>query len=227
MDRPESVFYRRWIVANGWAEAAGLGTTFVLGRLAAPLLDRTTGVLVALVGAMAAVLLGTLLEGVLVGVAQERVLRQRLVELRRRAWVIATAAGAGLAWLLGMVPSTIMALNPPAAAGSAPAEPSAVVQYALASALGLLVGPVLGVAQWTVLRRLVGRAGRWLWANAVAWGVGMPLIFAGMDLVPWSGHPAAIGVAVYVVCGATGLVVGAIHGRVLIGLLRAPERREK
>lgn len=30
MNRDEGPFYRRWIVANGWAEAAGPGTTFIL-----------------------------------------------------------------------------------------------------------------------------------------------------------------------------------------------------
>ena len=94
-------FYRRWVIANGWAECAGLGTTFVVGRTAAPLLERAAGVAFVLGGAVAAVVLGVLLEGVLVGVAQERVLRQRLIHMRPRAWIKATAAGAGLAWLGG------------------------------------------------------------------------------------------------------------------------------
>jgi hypothetical protein len=93
---------------------------------------------------------------------------------------------------------------------------------ALAVALGLVAGPVLGVAQWTVLRRFVVHAGRWLLANAFAWAIGMPLIFAGMDVVPWDGHPTVLMLSVYGVCGAAGLVVGAIHGRVLVQLLKQP-----
>ena len=57
--------------------------------------------------------------------------RQRLASLRRRTWVLATAAGAGLAWLLGMVPSTIMALRPGDAGAAPPSEPGALVQYTL------------------------------------------------------------------------------------------------
>ncbi len=68
----------------------------------------------------------------------------------------------------------------------------------------------------------VERAGRWLWANAVAWAVGMPVIFLGMDRVPWNGHPAAIIVAMYAVCAVTGTVVGSIHGRFLLRLIHAP-----
>ncbi|WP_257455206.1 hypothetical protein [Archangium lipolyticum] len=219
MHSNDTGFYRRWIVANGQAEAAGLGTTFVAGRLIAPHLDQVTGVAAILGGALAAILLGTLLEGVLVGVLQERVLRQRLQGLRRGAWILATAAGAGLAWLLGMVPSTVMALVSTASPGPAPEEPGALVQYGLAMGLGLVAGPILGLAQWTVLRGVVPGAGRWLWANALAWAVGMPVIFMGMDVVPWGGPFVLVTLAVYLVCGVTGVIVGAIHGRVLLRLL--------
>jgi hypothetical protein len=215
----DPVFYGRWIVANGWAEAVGLGTTFVIGQLAAPWLETATGVVNVLLTALLAVLLGTLLEGVVVGVAQETVLRQRLLSLRKRAWVVATAVGAGFAWFLGMIPSTIMALSAPASAPSPPAEPPALLQYALACALGLLTGPVLGLAQWAVLRAYTPNAVRWLWANALAWAIGMPLIFLGMDYVPWTGPRSAVFSMVYAVCGSVGLVVGAIHGRVLVGLV--------
>ncbi|HWB41794.1 MAG TPA: hypothetical protein VG500_11070 [Gemmatimonadales bacterium] len=54
-----SVLYRRWILANGWAEAAGLGTTFLLGRALAPRMAASQpGDL--LLTAAAAVALGTL-----------------------------------------------------------------------------------------------------------------------------------------------------------------------
>jgi hypothetical protein len=50
----------------------------------------------------------------------------------------------------------------------------------------------------------------------------MPLIFFGMDRVPWGSHPALVLPAIYVVCGLAGLAVGAIHGWVLIRLVRSP-----
>lgn len=216
-------FYRRWVLANGWSEAVGLGTTFGLGTLVGPRLDRVTGLAAALLAAVAAVTFGTLLEGVVVGYAQESVLRRRLPSLRKHRWILATAVGAGLAWLLGMIPSTIMTLHAPAAAAATAPEPPALLQYALAIGLGLVAGPVLGVAQWTVLRRHVRHAARWLWANAAAWAVGMPLVFLGMDFVPWRGAQVSIFVTLYTVCGVTGLVVGAIHGRVLLRLVADAE----
>ena len=222
MRASDRVLYRRWIVANGWAESAGLGTTFVIGYALAPRLGQVSGVASVLGAAVLAVALGTLLEGILVGAAQERVLRRRLPVLRRGAWTLATAAGAASAWLLGMLPSTIAALA--GAEASTTGEPGAVGRLGLATALGLVAGPILGLAQWTVLRGVVARAGRWLWANAIAWAIGMPLVFAGMDLVPWTGHPALVAFSLYALCGITGLAVGAVHGRVLLRLLESDRR---
>ena len=39
----DSEFYRRWITANGWAEAGGLGGTLVIGYALASSLDRVAG----------------------------------------------------------------------------------------------------------------------------------------------------------------------------------------
>jgi len=220
-------FYSRWIVANGWSEAVGLGTTFGLGTLIGPQLDRIAGVAAALSAAVVAVLFGTLLEGVLVGYAQESVLRTRLPSLRRRRWIVATAIGAGLAWLLGMIPSTIMTLQASAAAAASTSQPPALLRYALAVVMGAVAGPVLGVAQWTVLRRHVRHAARWLWANAAAWAVGMPLVFLGMEFVPWNGSRPAVFVTLYLVCGIVGAAVGAIHGRVLVRLVADAEATPK
>jgi hypothetical protein len=96
---------------------------------------------------------------------------------------------------------------------------SPVVRLALALGLGLIAGAILGVMQWTVFRHLVTRAGRWLWANALAWGISMPLIFVGIDIVPWTGRRVVLVLSVYAVCSVAGLVAGAIHGRVLVQLV--------
>jgi len=214
-------FYQRWIVANGWAEALGLGSTFVLGRIAAPRLEGLSGVGPVLFTAALAIALGIVLEGWLVGVAQAAVLGERLPRLCSRAWILATMVGAGLAWGIGMIPSTVMALLAPSGAeGPPPVDPGPLIVYPAAMMLGAATGPILGLAQWTTLKRHVPRAGRWLWANAAAWTLGMPAIFLGMDVVPWTAGLAAVVPAIYAVCGVAGLLVGAVHGRVLDLLTR-------
>jgi hypothetical protein len=166
------------------------------------------------------VLLGTFLEGAVVGIAQGVVLEARRPDVRRGAWVRATALGAGLAWLIGMIPSTVMSLWASPTAQSPIQEPALFVQLLLASGMGLVTGPILGGAQWALLRRHLPRSASWLWANAVAWALGMPVIFAGMNLVPWTGTVVARAAAIYSVCLAAGLVVGAVHGVVLMHMTR-------
>lgn len=222
MSDASAALYRRWVLANGWAEAAGLGTTLVLGRAVAPLLERSTELAVVLLGAVLAIVLGVLLEGALVGAAQAAVLRRALPGLAARRWVSATMLGAGIAWTLGMVPSTIAALVSSGSAQGPPSEPPAVLQYGLAVGLGLVTGPILGGAQWRVLRLHVAHAHRWLWANAAAWALGMLLVFLGMDLVPWARGGLVLVGSVYAVCGVAGLGVGVVHGAALVRLLQNP-----
>jgi hypothetical protein len=86
----------------------------------------------------------------------------------------------------------------------------------------MVTGPILGAAQWRVLRRYVRNAHWWLWANAGAWALGMSLIFVGMDVVPWERGSVAVAASVYAACAVAGLGVGVVHGRVLLRLLQSP-----
>jgi hypothetical protein len=73
-----------------------------------------------------------------------------------------------------------------------------------------------------VLRRYAGRAGLWVLANALAWAVGMPVVFLGAGAVP---HETSAAVAITIVgltCLGAGILVGAVHGLFLIRLLPAP-----
>jgi hypothetical protein len=221
---PTMSFYTRWIVANGAAEALGLGATLALAGVAARALEAHPGAWAIVGGALVAVSLGVLLEGVLVGLAQAWALRSRIAGLSVRDWTLASALGAGAAWLLGMVPSTLMALLEPAASGATPAaaEPPAWIVYPAAAAMGLVLGPVLGLAQVHVLRRHVQRPLRWLWANALAWALGMVLVFAGMDRVPWQQGLPQIVATVLLVCALAGLAVGAVNGWFALRMTQSP-----
>jgi chromate transport protein ChrA len=163
--------------------------------------------------------LGTL-EGVSVGLAQWLVLRRRLPLLRQRTWVMATALGAFVAWTLGMMPSSLMMLIHGADATPPPALSDAAV-YALAAAMGAVLGIILGIPQWRVLRRSVTRAGWWVWANAAAWLVGMPLVFIGADSAPVAASVLNRTLIAIATIAAAGALVGAVHGLALLWLLRA------
>ena len=85
--------------------------------------------------------------------------------------------------------------------------------------MGLVLGPFLGVPQMFVLRRHAPRAGWWVVANALAWAIGMPIVFLGAGAVPHETSAAAAIVIVGVSCLAAGVTVGAVHGLVLVRML--------
>lgn len=214
--------YLRWIGANSLAELLGLGATLGIGIAVFGAWEPATvgGILLQYLVMVSS----GLLEGALVGYLQWRVLRLRLA-MPARAWLRATILGALLAWALGALPMTIIALvslNQPAANGAAAAEPPAGLLVLLEAGLGLFAGAILSLLQMRALRRYVPRAGWWLAANALAWALGMPLIFAAMDLAFRAGSLAG---SIAVVAGGlalTGALVGAVHGLALVRMVRQP-----
>jgi hypothetical protein len=166
------------------------------------------------------VLGGALLEGGVVGYAQASVLVDAISGMTARHWVAATVVGAALAWFLGMVPSTAMALlESEPAAGEAAAGPEGAPLLLVAAALGLVAGPVLGTPQFLVLRRWVRRAAVWILANALAWAVGMVVVFAGAGSLSEDATPMRVVLTVAVSCLGAGALVGAVHGLFLVRLL--------
>lgn len=210
----------RWVLANSLAETVGLGATFGIGVILFHYL-HAPGVLVALTTVAVAVLAGTLIEGTVVGTAQWFVLRRPFPAMKWRAWVLATALGAFVAWTLGMLPSTLMSAGSEAR-GS---EPSEAMVYSLAALMGLAAGTILGTPQWFVLRRHVPRAALWIPANALAWVPGMLLAFVGANFIFSAGRGVSTVMLAIATLIAIGTVVGAIHGLALVWLVRPRRAR--
>lgn len=219
LHRPEDrALWGRWVLANTVGEVIGIGLAAGVGVTLVWALEPMVGTPGVLAGAGVMVVAGTL-EGLAVGLAQGTVLRGQIKVMRLRAWVLATALGAFIAWILGMLPSTLM--NFEQATNADPVEINNLVMYTMAAGMGFVLGPILGLPQWIVLRRYVRKAGWWILANALAWAVGMVLIFMGVDvavaLEAGAGGIALIGA---VTGGLSGAAVGAIHGLFLVWLLR-------
>ena len=218
--RTTSLLWRRWVGANAAAEAAGLGLTLGLTGLVIGRLESIGGLAGALVAFVAAVLSGVI-EATIVGLAQWWAMHPWLPAVSRRAWWLATLTGALLAYVLGYLPSTIMSLAATANATAAPAtEPPQAVVLLLAVGLGAVGGAVLSFAQFLALRGHVAHAGRWIPANMLAWAVGMPVVFWAIDLAFKLSSTAAAVALMATALLTMGAIVGAIHGAVLVGMVR-------
>jgi hypothetical protein len=166
--------------------------------------------------AVPAVLAAGVVEGVLLGWGQARVLTTVVPALRRRQWIAATVAGAVLAYVMGLAPSTFATVwQSWATATSTP--------VAVAVLLGAALLGSIGFTQWLVLRRHVARAGWWVPATAAAWLAGLTLFLAFATPL-W--HPGQALVMVIVIGVAGGLLMAvamaAVTGAALCVLVLRP-----
>lgn len=184
------------MAACAGAETVGMAASAGAARVAT-LLDTRTGFLV--------VVMGGLVEGLALGLLQGRVL-ERLLGVSARAWLLVTLVIAGVGWAAGSAPSTL-------GAGDA-SEPAPALGIVLVGALGIGVamGAVLGVAQASVLRHHVRHPWRWVGVSAAAWGVAMPVIFAGASTAGASWHWAWVVLYGAATGALAGTALGAVSG---------------
>lgn len=215
---------RRWVPANALGELVGLGGTGLVGLAYYRYAGEPAGVGAVLAGFGVAVASGAF-EATVLGFAQHWAVRPWLPALKASRWCLATLWGALAAYVLGWLPSTLFSLGSAGDPAPTPvAEPPQWAVLLAAAGLGLAAGAVLAAAQALELRRHVPQAWRWVPANMLAWAVGMPLVFLGVDLAAreqpaW--RAALLAVATLL---ATGAVVGVINGSFLARLL-APRLR--
>ncbi|WP_206340225.1 hypothetical protein [Blastococcus litoris] len=196
----------RW---RSWVARTTLGET--VGFLFPVLVVLSGADDLAAVPRLAVLLLAGAAEGAVLGWAQSSVLAQVVPELSRRDWIVRTALAAVVAWAVGLGPSTW-------AAGAADLPASLLVVLAVPVAVVLLSS--IGFAQWTVLRRHVPAAGRWIGWTAAAWLAGLG-VFTAVTTPLWQPGQEAVTVALIGVLGgllmaaAMAVVTAAGMGRLL------------
>lgn len=199
----------RWTLATAAGELVGFAVPAAVGPVAVRALVGLSPVPRAL-ATLALLALAGAIEGTALGYAQWLILWRALPAIAPRAWVLPTAVAAGIAYLLGLLPSTLSDLS---------ASFGTILPASVLAAFLLLVS--IGFAQWLTLRHHVPRAGWWVLANAAAWVAGLTVPIAAVALVP-DGSPTLAYIAAGVLSGwLMGLVVGAITGVALVRLVRA------
>lgn len=201
--------WTRWTAITSVGEFVGFAIPAVVGAVAATRFGNTNTLDANVIMAVVMTLSGAC-EGALLGLAQWYALRHYLPGLRLRDWAGATAAGAAVAWAIGMLPSTY-------------GDPSTLPRIVLI--LGALtLGPTLlcsiGFAQYWILKRYLHHAGWWMPASAVAWLLGLAVVFVGMALIPDNATVSLIILLSSLAGFGMGAVAAGISGVALVWLLR-------
>jgi Ca2+-transporting ATPase len=193
--------WRRWVVAVFLGETLG----FLVPVLAVVLGLPAWALLVAGAG-----------EGAVLGIAQALVLRTVLVGFPTATWTVRTALAASCAWALGLAPSET--------AGTWQGWPPA-AQVAVAVPAGLLLLASIGGAQWTVLRRRVPGAHRWIGWTALAWLAGLTVFLLVASPLWQPGQPPWLTAGIGVLAGSLMAVsMAAVTGWGLVRLLAGRPR---
>lgn len=219
-----TALWLRWVIANAAGELFGLGLTFVAAAAGFTWLERLGGISSILAGFVFAIASG-IIEATLVGWGQWWAMRPWFPAIRRTVWWRATSIGALIAYFMGYLPSTIISLGADSATAAPVTEPAQEIVLLLAAGMGLVGGAVLSFAQWLVLRKHA--QGTWIWvpANMLAWTVGMPLIFWGIDATQGLSSMSQMIMGMAGVLLAVGVIVGAIHGFALTRLANNTHNR--
>lgn len=197
------VVRRAWIVATTVGEAVGFTVPGLVAVFAFDL-DPALTLLVMVAAGM--------VEGAVLGAAQSVVLRREFLGFSRGAWVAATSLGAGVAWLLGMLPSTLYP-------GWTHWSPALTVPVAVVLGVALLAS--VGFAQWMVLRHHLARSRTWVPVSMVAWLAGLGVLMAVVTPLWRPGQSPVLVVAVGVLGGlAMAATVAVVTGLWLGRLVR-------
>jgi len=191
-------FRFRWILFCGMAEFLGIAFAAILAVLGMGWEDQLINLPIWLLPFSLALLSGGL-EGAIVGRLQWTILREIYPRIRAFSWMGVTILAAVIAWLLGLLPGTLMA-----GSGADTNEPSNAMMIGMGALMGLFLGTLFGLFQHSILRRVVHQSSLWILANAIGWTIGMALIFAAAAWVQ-EGWPIWL---IGGVAGLSGLLAG-------------------
>lgn len=187
-----------WTGAMVVGEVIGLGAATALAVGVGPLtLGSSEAQVSVVISAVAGATAGTC-----IGAGQWPVLRRVFGELDLGAWILASALGGALAWVLGTT-----------AAVSGPYDVSSLWAVAFAVALaGFVLGASLGVLQASALSHRPDVAKRWPVANGIGWALGLLFTYVGVlgtVFSPWPGSPSCTAMIMFI-SGAAMLVAPAL-----------------
>ncbi|MEV6325305.1 hypothetical protein AB0M45_29615 [Nocardia sp. NPDC051787] len=193
---------RRWFAAVTAGETLGFAAPAAAGALTAASAPAVIA---------AALLIAAAIEGGVLALFQSRVLRWWLPGFPARDWIMATAAGALVAWTVGLVPVLY---------GDRFGDLPVAVQIPAVATGAIVMLFAIGVAQWSVLRHWSDHAVLWIWGNAVGWIAGLAA-FAAVTSPLWQ---AGQSTTVTAMIGALGglvmaAVVAAATGLFLVRIL--------
>jgi uncharacterized integral membrane protein len=219
--------WKRWTINCAAGELLGIACAGGIAFLANLAMgeSQTIAAKLAVLGAM---MFAGLVEGLILGYLQWRVLVSKFTKLPRREWIFYTALIGVLGWFLGMLPSLFFVVeNTDQLDFTSSVDFTNPILFLLLSVgSGLLLGSLFGLFQWFSLRKHAQKAYKWILANALGWGMGLGWIYLFAS-VPTVDSTLIFTIFMGLIGGVlAGLSVGGVTGYFLLKLeVSFPENR--
>jgi len=224
-------FWKKWTLATAAGTLLGMGVVAVIAFAYDHFSGEVSGTSSHTFHLLAMVFAGAA-GGLVLGLAQWGVLRQKFPKMTAAQWLGNTVSIIMICWFLGMLPAVLLS------AGNAPrpprpVEPSLLLILAGALALGLIMGAMFGLFQWLALRRHTRDSIQWVTANSLGWGLAMVFIFAAASWPDNHSPLVPIIASVVLAVALAGLSLGAVTGIYLNKIIaqnkdvETPDQKEK
>ena len=177
----------------------GFGFAALSGFLVASLLgyDENLAQLNPVVPVISMVIAG-FAEGYILGIIQAIPMHHSFPQISGKSWALRTAAGGAIAWGAGMTIGPFLSERYFNHFG---------VLSVIAGLLFLvLLAGILGVAQWTLLRKYFNDAWMWIGFTILGWGIGLVFSFSGTGMIE-ENTPIALTITISLL---SGLLMGAV-----------------
>ena len=135
-----------------------------------------------------------LLQGALIGFGQALALRNSVVSVPGKMWILASTLGAGAMWIVGQIPGYFFAVD----------WGNIFIAIGVLAA-GLVLLAFFGLVQWRVLKHRVRQAWRWVPITVVSWLGGLIILLVGF-LATRTTSNLVITVGVLTVFGTLGVL---------------------
>ena len=177
-DDSSKKYWKRWTANCAIGELVGIGIAGIIAYTLNTILGEPENIQSRIVILSAMMFAGSI-EGLVLGVFQWRILKEKYSKIPKAEWIGYTIVVAMFGWFLGMLPSLF--LLPQDIIFSEESQSanmtSTFLFIALSIGLGLALGALFGLFQWFSFRKYAHSAGLWILANSIGWGIGIGWIF--------------------------------------------------
>jgi len=216
--RREEKFWYQWIAFYSIGEMLGIGTAAMVARFLLIEYSQSTYTSSTVLTALVLILAGTI-EGLIIGYVQWKSLSKLVTDFTPTRWITITTLASISGWLFILPPAVIVIFffsqhfwlgNPHS------------ILFTIIT--GLAFGGLIGMAQYSIIKKFFNRALTWVLATAIGWSLSFVFVYTALSLFS---SPLYNIMLIAVACILSGLTQGLVNSTAVHLILRIKKEYER